>query len=205
MGGGGYGTIENRRLRILFLAAPDQADVARGAARALASRHDAEVFAPAKGGFGARLSAARAVSELKPDLVHAFGSEGVAKAAGAVTAGARVPFVLTIGASDLAKRSARHTEKLIRVASAVTVETAADADALRNLGIDREIYVTTNPDIEPGEADRFFLGAIEIVYGRLFESDGSSACENEAKNTDGAKSDGEDLVRIGGLSDEGRS
>ncbi len=193
--GPGYGALEGRTARVLVLAGPERAGVAAGIARALAPRHLAEVFAPERPGLLVGLSAARAAQAFGPHLVHALGVDGAARAAGAVAAGVGAPLIQSLDGNDLAQHR-RAALAAARRAAAVVVETEAEADTLRAAGVQRELYVTSSPDPEPGDADRFFLGAIEVVYGRVVYAAGVEIPEDapSPKDVDGAP-----LVSIGGL------
>jgi hypothetical protein len=165
--GAGYGAIESVRLRILLLLDPRMSQLGASVARALGQRHQIERVGNAPGSrWFASLSAARAAHAWAPHLIHAIGSEGAARAVGPVAAGLGRPFVLTLDAESLARPSGR-LRRAIAAADAVVVPERSITERLRELGIERELYVTSFPELGPSEQDRFFLGSIEVVYGRV--------------------------------------
>ena len=173
-----YGAIENTRLRVLVLADDQRQGQARAIARALSPRHEAIVLADKKRWLG-RLSVARAATEFDAQLIHCIGCLGSAAAAGPVARGAGIPLIATLDSSDLSGKFGRRTDALARRADAVVLPTADDADVFRNAGIDRDLYVTSLPGPEADEGDRFFLGAIEVVYGRVANiEEAPKECDN---------------------------
>lgn len=162
-GGTGWGTIEGLKVRVLILADPAREADAAAIQRALVPRHDAHVL----GGrrlFGA-LEAAKAAQALKVQLVHAVGLTGRAKSARTIAAGMKVPLAVSLTAEDLAAAKPKVVLAVAAEAAAVIVEHGATADALRALGVTRDIYVVSPPATT--DEDALFLGAIEIVYGRV--------------------------------------
>jgi len=181
--GPGWGAIEHRRLTVLVLGASDHRgrNAASAIARAVGLKHSTILLAPERGGLIAKLSATRTASERKPELIHSVGTRGVARAAGSIAAGLGVPLIASLVRADLADR--RHVARIAAGAKAIVLEEEADADAFRGAGIGRELYVTASPDPSSSDGDRFYLGAIEVVYGRvLFGAETEPA---------------EELVRIG--------
>jgi hypothetical protein len=168
--GAGYGAIESVRLRILLLVDPRLSGLGASVARALGGRHQVERVGDTGSGLGSRwfasLTAARAASSWAPHLLHAIGSEGAARAVGPVAAGLGRPFVLTLDEESLVHPSGRLRRAMLS-AAAVVVPRREIAERVRELGIERELYVTSFPDPGPSEEDRFFLGSIEVVYGRI--------------------------------------
>jgi hypothetical protein len=168
--GAGYGAIESVRLRILLLTDPRLSQLAASVARAIGGRHYVERVGDTRGGLGSRwlasLSVARAAQSWVPHLLHAIGAEGAARAVGPVAAGLGRPFVLTLDEESLARPSGRLRRALL-AAAAVVLPTRSLAERVRDLGIERELYVTSFPELEDPREDLFFLGSIEVVYGRV--------------------------------------
>lgn len=191
----GYGTIETSRLRILMLGGPSRAGALEAASRAVGSRHAVTVLCNA-GGLRAKLRAARAASELKPHLVHSVGCEGIASSAATIAAGVDRPLIASLDASELADRK-RAAAAFARRAYGVILEREADADVLRACGVERPVYVMSSPRLDHAEDDRFYLGSIEIVYGRAIEL-GDVPLEGAIPKA-GTDRDGAPLVGIGGL------
>lgn len=188
--GTGYGALENLRISIFILGAQDRQAEAAAMIEAMESRHRVISYAPEKTGFFTKFSAARAASEIKPHLIHALGLDGAAASAISIGKGSRTAVALSLSAGDLAQYSARKTVRAAHAADAVVVEAEADADKLRENGVKTDIYVTARPKSGNKESHRFFLGAIEVVYGRIIDAD-----KLPATNID---SDGAALVKIGG-------
>lgn len=184
--GAGWGTVDGVRLRVLLLAAEDRTDVARAIARALSARHEPTIVEHK--GFMASFRAARAAREFAPHLIHAVGARGAAKAGAVVALGAKVPLVISANAAD-----ARATEAL-DVAAAVLLDEGATADQLRAQGVDRDLYILSPPDSE--EEDDAFLGALEVVYGRVL-SGADVELEQEEQQAQPAAPKSEQLVHIG--------
>jgi len=197
----GYGTIERSRLRILLLGGPERAEELEATARALAPRHEATVLCNT-GGLRAKLRAARAASELDPHLVHAIGTDGIAKAAATIAAGVGRPLVATIDGDEIQER-AKGVLAFAQRAYGVVLDTQASADALRARGVERPLYVTSAPMLSRPDDDPHYLGSIEIVYGRVIDAAGVALEENVPKT--GVGEDGAPLVGIGGLGRGDRS
>lgn len=161
--GAGWGTVDGARLRVLLLGGAEHRATADAIARALSLRHQPSLVGEA--GFFAALHAARAAKEISPHVVHAIGASGAAKSGPVVAAGVKVPLVVSVAAADLEGRHARAAIDAIHAASAVLLEHGSLADVLRARGIERDLYVLSPPENE-GE-DAVFLGALEVVYGRV--------------------------------------
>lgn len=182
--GSGWGTIEGSRLRVLLVAASDHLDVARAVARALALKHDPVIFE--EHGFFSSLHAANAAKETMPHLVHAI---GVSKTAQMVASGIKAPFLMTLATRDLEKRGLLDR---VQGAAAVMLEDGSVAEALRKRGVERDLYVI-GPPPAPAE-DLSFLGAIEVVYGRVVAGE---EVELEPEPEVAAAPEGPQLVQIG--------
>jgi hypothetical protein len=160
--GAGWGTIEGTRLRVLLLAAGERGEVARAIARALSQRHDPSVVDDH--GLFSSFHSARAAKELAPHLIHAVGD---AKSTTVVALGIKAPYVISVAKEDLHRR---HVLEAIAKAAAVLLESGAVADQLRARGVERDLYVLSPP--ETAEDDAVFLGALEVVYGRVLAGAG---------------------------------
>ena len=90
------------------------------------------------------------------------------------------------------RASSKKLVRAARSAGAIIVESEADADKLREASIKSDIYVTASPQTGDTESHRFFLGAIEIVYGRIIDP--------EVLPQPNLDLDGSPLVSIGGCS-----
>lgn len=161
--GAGWGTVDGARLRVLLLGGAEQRATSDAIARALSMRHQPTLVGEA--GFFAAFHAARAAKAIAPQVVHAIGASGAAKSGAVVAAGIKAPFVVSVSAADVEGRHARATIEAIRAASAVLLEHGSLADVLRARGIERDLYVLSPP--ENAEEDATFLGALEVVYGRV--------------------------------------
>lgn len=162
-GGTGWGSIEGIAVRVFLLPSPDHTTEARGISRALAVEHAPMLFE--ERGLLSALFATRAAAEHHPHLVHALGVSGPARAAPAIAAGLRVPLVLSLTTPDLEGSTRGRAVSRAKSADLLLVDEGRTAERLRELGVDRELYVLAPP---PGPAlDAAFARAIEIVYGRL--------------------------------------
>jgi hypothetical protein len=182
--GAGWGTVEGTRLRVLLLAAAERGEVARAIARALSRRHDPAVVDDH--GLFSSFHAARAAKDVAPHLIHAVGG---AKSTAVVALGIKAPYVLSIVKEDIDRRNLIET---INQAAAVLLDSGALANELRARGVERDLYVLSPP--EHADEDERFLGALEVVYGRVLAgSDVELELEPEAP----VQSGGEKLVHIG--------
>ncbi|MCK6552288.1 hypothetical protein L6R52_41040 [Myxococcota bacterium] len=191
-GGTGWGTIEGLKIRVLLLADPARHADAAAIQRALVPRHDAHLLG-GKRLFGA-LEAAKAAQALRPHLVHAVGLTGRAKSARTIAAGMRVPLTVSLTTEDVAAAKPKTVLAVAAEAAAVIVERGATADQLRALGVTRDIYVVSPPPAK--EDDAMFLGAIEIVYGRVL-GDTPELLEGAAPDDGHHDHDGAPLVQLG--------
>lgn len=193
--GTGWGTIENVTLRVLLLVAPDRDDAGASFERALEGRHEVTRLAGAAG-FGASLTSGKAARHVDPHLLHAFGIGGYAKTAGTVAAGMNKPLVVSLTLDDV-RAEPRRTKKLASRADALVLDDTEAADAVRALGVERDLYVIGQP--RDDEALSYLLGAYEIVYGRVLGARETELEEDAA--TYEVASDG--LVQIGSLAKKG--
>jgi hypothetical protein len=197
--GSGWGTIAGVRLKILVLAGEDRLDADR-LARALARHHEVESLN--EGGILAALTAARAARSLAPDLVHAVGVEGAAKAAHAVAAGIGAPLVVSLAARDFAKRTRARALERAQDAAALLCDEGATADLLRAEGISRDVYVVALPGGADETEDRLVLEAIEVVYGRVIAELRPEIAARARSLRDGEEPK---LVKIGGTRGKGEA
>ena len=188
--GKGFGAIENVRISILVLGAQDRENEAGAMKAAINPRHEVSIFAPTKTNFFTKFSTAKAVTELKPHVIHALGIKGAAASAMSLANGSETALVISLNNEDLSKTSAATLTRAAKQAGALVVESESEADQLRALGIKRNIYVTAAPLLDDTESQRFYLGAIEIVYGRIIDPE---KLPEPLMDTDGAP-----LVSIGG-------
>ena len=186
----GYGTIEHTQITILIIGDTDRGDESEAVRAALSPRHHAYVFAPNKTSFFTKFSAAKAVNELEPHIIHAIGLGGAAKSAMTLASGTETALVLSLSKQDIAKTKPKHLLLSAKQAGAIVVNEESDADQLREIGVNCDIYVTANPSLEDVESQRFYLGAIEIVYGRIVDLDRLPDAPLDC--------DGSQLVSIGG-------
>lgn len=183
-----YGTIENHRLRVLFLVAPEHERAGRAMARAVSAHHQTEVAVGAPAFAG--LQAAKAADGLKPHLIHSVGATGLAKSAAKVALGRGCAWVASLYPDDLEVKASR---SILDRAHGVVLDAEPSADRARQAGVKRELYVTSTPE-SPNE-EPYFLGSIEIVYGRAVELSGVDISDCEAPKDES----GEPLVQIGNL------
>lgn len=183
--GTGWGTIEGVTLRVLVLASPDREAESILFVRAFGDRHEMTRVA-GKAGLGASFVAARAAQETDPHLVHAIGLTGFAKAGPTVASGTKRPLIVTLAADDV-EANPKRCVKLAQSADAVILDHTPTADAMRELGVKRDLYVIAPP--REGGAHAYVLGAHEIVYGRVL---GATDVELEIEADNG-------LVQIGAL------
>lgn len=160
--GAGYGSIDGVRLSILLLADARHEATMRAIARALGRHHDIAAFAAPTHGPSVWLLAAKKAVISRPHLVHAIGIDGAARPAALIASGMGIPLAQTLTRSDLGLAPAYPA---VSRASAVLVEDGDTASTLRKKGIERTLYVIANPNLEMDDAR--FLGALEIIYGRI--------------------------------------
>ena len=193
--GKGFGALENLSIRILVLGAADREEESTAMKLSMSPRHEVSSFVPAKPNILTKLSAARAVTQISPHVIHALGLTGAAASAMSIANGTNTDLIISLSTADIEKTSPRKLIRASKQAAAMVVETEAEADKLRAAGIKRDIYVTASPHVDDEDSQRFFLGAIEIVYGRIINP---SKLPEPTLDTDGAP-----LVRIGGISKGG--
>ena len=186
----GYGTIENTQITILILGGTDRAKESEAVQTALSPRHHAFVFAPNKTSIFTKFSAAKAVNELRPHIIHAIGLNGAAKSAITLANGTDTALVISLNARDISNAKPKQLSLAAKQAGSFVVSAEADADKLRERGVNCDIYVTASPSLEDIESQRFYLGAIEIVYGRIVDRDSLPDAPLDC--------DGSQLVSIGG-------
>lgn len=197
--GTGWGTIENVTLRVLLLADVDRAEDGRHLAAALDGRHDVTLLADRAGPL-AVMTAGKAARGTDPHLVHAFGLGGYAKSAPTVASGMNKPLIVTLAAEDFT-RDPKRCQRLAERVDALIVDDVGVTDAIRALGIERDLYVIGTPK---GDADLpYLLGAYEIVYGRVLGARDAELEEDEEVGT--FEVDGQQLVQIGSLAKKGPS
>ena len=190
--GSGWGTIDGARLRILILTDPRRREDARRVVHALAMRHAVETSS--EDGIFRSLVAARAARALSPHLIHAVGLRGAAKSAPLIASGMNIPYVLSLNGADIDDLG--KMLEIIERALAVLLENGTLADRLRSLGVDRELYVLSIP--ENADDDASFLGALEIVYGRVLAGTESNVeLETNARLGRGEAANANTLVKIG--------
>ena len=192
--GKGFGAIENVRISLLVLGSPDRETEAQAMKASMHPRHHVSTFVPTKPGFFTKFSVARAVNELSPHVIHALGLSGAAASAASVANGSDTALVISLSNAEIRETKPQTLLRVAQQSGALVVETEPDADALRKLGIQGDIYVIASPELEDQESQRFYLGAIEIVYGRIIDPE-----KLPEPNLD---TDGVPLVSIGGCSKE---
>lgn len=189
--GTGWGTIENVTLRVLLLVAPDRSEDGERFDRALDGRHRVTRLCEGAGPLAA-FTAAKAARGTDPHLVHAFGVTGFAKSAPTVAAGTTKPLIVTLTRDDVTTQPKR-IQAIAARADAVVVDDVEVTDALRALGIERDLYVIGMP--KGDDALEYLLGAYEIVYGRVLGARETELEEDPATY----EVDGSQLVQIGSL------
>ena len=97
---GGWGTIEEHRIRVLVLAPAERIATAQAIVRSLTPRHEVTLHAPEKVGFTARVATAQLATTFRPHLIHQVGVDGVARSAGSVARGIGVPLVVSVDDDD---------------------------------------------------------------------------------------------------------
>lgn len=190
--GTGFGALENIRISILVLGDQDRQSEAKAMLESMEHRHDVVLFAPEKTGFFTKFSAAKAAAEVKPHLIHALGLGGAAESGFSIAQGSNTALAISLSSADIERASSKKLVRAARSAGAIIVESEADADKLREASIKSDIYVTASPQTGDTESHRFFLGAIEIVYGRIIDP--------EVLPQPNLDLDGSPLVSIGGCS-----
>jgi hypothetical protein len=180
--GFGWGTLEGVRLRILVLADSARKEEAETIRRVLSSKHEVRLVEDDR--WIRWLIAARAATEMNPQLVHVVGLAGSARPARAIAAGMRVPLVLSLSEPDIERRT-RTALGRSRQADAVLVDCGGAAERLRNAGLERELYVVARPDA--ADVDEAYRIALEVVYGRVLGASGA----------DLGRAEPPELVRIG--------
>ena len=186
----GYGTIENTQITILIIGDTDRGEESEAVRNALSPRHHAFVFAPNKASFFTKFSAAKAVNELQPHIIHAIGLNGAAKSAITLANGTDTALVLSLNAQDISNAKPKQLLLSAKQAGSIVVSEEAEADKLREIGVNCDIYVTASPELDDVASQRFYLGAIEIVYGRIVDQDRLPDAPLDC--------DGSQLVSIGG-------
>lgn len=133
-------------------------------AHAIAHRHEVDLSTDAS--LFRALTVARRAHGFRPHLVHAVGASRGAQPARVVARGLGIPLVLSLMWTDLERPASRSRALAwVREAAAVLVDEGRLAEALRNAGVTREIYVLAAP--EAPEHEPLFLGALEVIYGRV--------------------------------------
>ena len=188
----GYGTIEHTQITILIIGGTDRGNESEAVHASLSPRHHSHVYAPSKTSFFTKFSAAKAVNELNPHIIHAIGLDGAAKSAMTLANGTDTALVISLNADDIEHHKPKHILRSAAQAGAMVVNEETHADKLRSLGVNCDIYVTASPSMGDRESQRFYLGAIEIVYGRIVDVEKLPEAPLDC--------DGSQLVSIGGTS-----